>query len=118
MRNRDDLQFVDAREIVGTTGVHRQAIGESRCGDHRIVGAGGSFAATAAKRCGHATKSARGSSIKWQGFEIGFGLLHVRLASSTVRLGARDQRSNREFGECYGGNQRLFRQELWVADTR
>ncbi len=90
-RDRDHVQALDAREVVGIAGIDREAVGESRRGDQRIVGAHGRSPSCSTERGGDPAEGPCRARVESEGVEIRFGLLKVRLSRDALFVGGRDQ---------------------------
>jgi hypothetical protein len=94
----------------------RKVGGDGDGGDHCVVGACGWFASCPPQTGGDPTEASSCVSVKWQRFEVSFGLLDVCLPGSSFIVRGCDKRAHREFGECDRRDQWFGGERIGVLD--
>ena len=94
VRNSDDLEALDAFEVIGIAGVDCEPVCEGRGRDHGVIGPSCRLAADPSKRRRDLAECSCCAGVERQGVEVRFRLLEVRLPCSAYILVHGNQRPN------------------------
>ena len=94
VRNRHDLELVDAGKVTRVAGVQRQRVGDRGGSDERVVRSRGGLSAGATEGRSDPPERARRRRIERDRVEVGLGLLKVGLARDPLLITRGDVRAN------------------------
>ena len=78
------VEILDADEVVRIDCVEREVVGDSHCGDQHVESASCSLSSCRAQTGCDTTELACRRGIERDRFEVGLGLLHVRLPGGAL----------------------------------